>query len=126
MKTFAAFVAGGEYTFYQVFGAADIGVLVEYLHDGRNALQPPTAFEDDIFIGARLALNDTQDTALLAGAIFDSSSGETFINIEAERRLNPHLVMEVRARFFFGAGPTDPTFALIKDDYIQFRLARYF
>lgn len=126
-QTFGAFVAGGEYTFYQVGGsAADIGILFEYLHDGRNALQPPTAFEDDLFAGVRLALNDTQDTAVLAGAFYDPSSGETFINIEAERRLSQNLVVEFRARFFIGASPTDPTFALLKDDYIQFRLARYF
>ena len=79
-----------------------------------------------MFAGVRLALNDTQDTSVLAGTFYDPSSGETFINIEAERRISQNLVVEFRARFFMGASPTDPTFALLKDDYIQFRLARYF
>ena len=125
-KTFGAFVAGTEYTLYQIFGAADLGLLVEYLHDGRDANAPITAFEDDIFAGMRLALNDVQDTTLLVGAIFDPSSSETFYTIEAERRLGQHFVIELRARFFTGAQAGETLFPISRDDYIQVRLARYF
>lgn len=125
-KTFGALVAGVEYTLYQIFGAADLGLLVEYLHDGRDANAPLTAFEDDIFAGMRLALNDVQDTSLLVGAIVDPSSSETFYTIEAERRLGQHLVIELRARFFTGANPGQTLFSISRDDYIQVRLARYF
>lgn len=125
--TFGAFVAGTEYTFFQVFGGnADIGVLAEYLHDGRDASAPITPFEDDIFAGVRLALNDTQDTSVLVGAIVDPSSSETFYTIEAERRLAQHYVIEFRARFFTGADPGEALFAISRDDYVQLRLARYF
>ena len=126
-KTFGAFVAGTEYTLFQVFGGnADIGLLVEYLHDGRTATAPVTAFEDDIFAGLRLALNDTHDTSVLIGAIFDPSSSETFYSIEAERRLGQNYVIEFRARFFTGAGPGETLFSFSRDDYVQVRLARYF
>ena len=125
-KTFGAFVAGTEYTLYQLFGAADLGILVEYLHDGRGPNAPVTAFEDDIFAGMRLALNDVQNTSLLVGAIVDPSSSETFYTIEAERRLGQHFVIELRARFFTGANPGETLFSISRDDYIQVRLARYF
>ncbi|NIP18147.1 MAG: hypothetical protein GWM87_08310, partial [Xanthomonadales bacterium] len=46
-------------------GASDLGVLVEYLHDGRAESEPLTVFDDDVFVGARWALNDTQDTSVL-------------------------------------------------------------
>ena len=120
-------MAGTEYTFFQVFGGrADIGLLVEYLHDGRDAGAPVTAFEDDIFAGMRLALNDVQNTSLLVGAIVDPSSSETFYTIEAERRLGQHFVIELRARFFTGAQTGETLFSISRDDYIQLRLARYF
>ncbi len=125
-KTFGAFVAGTEYTLYQIFGAADLGLLFEYLHDGRDANAPVTAFEDDIFAGMRLALNDVQNTSLLVGAIIDPSSSETLYTIEAERRLGQHFVIELRARFFTGANPGETLFSISRDDYIQLRLARYF
>ena len=125
--TFGAFVAGTEYTLYQVFGGnADIGLLVEYLHDDRDASAPQTAFEDDIFFGTRLALNDIQDTSVLVGAVVDPSTSETFYTIEAERRIGQNLVIEMRARFFTGADLGDPLYAISRDDYIQLRLARYF
>jgi len=126
-QVFGSFVAGFEYTLYQVFdSASDIGLLVEYLHDGRDATAPVTIFEDDIFFGVRWALNDIQDTSLLVGAIVDPSTSETFFNIEAERRLGDHYTVEIRARFFTGADPGELTFFNSTDDYIQIRLARYF
>ena len=126
-RVFGAFTAGFEYTLYQVFdSAADIGLLVEYLYDGRDMTAPITLFEDDVFFGMRLALNDTQDTTLLVGAIVDPSTSEIFFNIEAERRISNHYTVEIRARFFTGADPGELTFFTSTDDYIQIRLARYF
>ena len=66
---FTAAVAGIEYTLYQIMESdADLGLLAEYLYDGRddNGDAPLTAFENDIFVGARLTLNDADDSTLLA------------------------------------------------------------
>ena len=38
-------------------------------------------------MGARLALNDVQDTQALVGAIVDREDGSTALSVEAERRL---------------------------------------
>ena len=126
-ETFAAAVGGFEYTFYQVAqSSADIGLLLEYQYDGRNELEPFTTADNDIFVGTRLALNDTQDTSLLAGIAYDTESGETFFNIEAERRIGDSVAFELRARVFSGAGPQDLTYAVVRDDYVQIQLAKYF
>ncbi len=126
-ETFAAAVGGFEYTFYQVAqSGADIGVLLEYQYDGRNELEPFTTADNDVFAGLRLALNDTQDTSLLAGIAYDTVTGETFFNVEAERRIGNSISLEVRMRAFSGAGPQDMTYAVVRDDYVQIRLAKYF
>jgi len=126
-ETFAAAVGGFEYTFYQVGdSSADIGVLLEYQYDGRGALEPITIADNDVFVGARLALNDIQDTAVLAGVGYDVDTSETFVNIEADRRLGENYVIELRARAFSGADPQDLTYALANDDYVQLQLSRYF
>ncbi len=125
--TFNAAVGGLEYTFYGVGGrAADVGVLFEYLYDGRDAGAPPTAFDDDIFVGARLALNDSSDTSLLAGAAIDTDTHEMFINLEAERRFGDNLTVDLRLRAFSNAEPGEALYAFEQDDYVQLRVSWYY
>ncbi len=137
-ETFFASVAGFEYTFYQVFGRSwDLGLLAEHLYDGRDdglvpfasglaTAAPPTAFENDVFVGTRLALNDAQDTSILAGAIVDIGNGGTAMSIEAERRLGQNWTIELESRLFFNADPADTLFTFRRDDFITARLRRYF
>ena len=72
-----AAVGGVEYSIFGMFdGPVDLGLLAEYLADGRDPEEAPfTPFEDDYFLAARLALNDEQSTSLLAGAIVDREDG---------------------------------------------------
>jgi hypothetical protein len=124
---FAAIVGGFEYTFYGVLDSgADLGLLAEYLYDGRDGSAPATTFDDDIFLGLRLALNDAYDSDLLAGLVVDRLSGATFVSLEAGRRLSEHWSLEVVARGFFNAPAGDPGFGLRRDDYLEIVLTRYF
>ena len=106
--------------------AADVGLLLEYQYDGRNELEPFTINDNDIFLGTRLAMNDTQDTSVLAGVAYDVDTGETFFNIEAERRFGDDIAAELRVRAFSGASPQDITYSLVQDDYVQIQIAKYF
>ena len=125
--SFAAAVVGFEYTLYQVSeSSADVGLLLEYQYDGRDEFEPATIADNDVFVGARLALNDIQDTAVLAGFSYDTDTGETFVNIEAERRFGDNWFAELRVRAFSGAEQGDTTFWLQKDDYVQLSISRYF
>ena len=125
--TFAAAVAGFEYTVFQVReSAADVGLLLEYQYDGRNRLEPFTVNDNDVFLGTRLALNDTQDTAVLAGVAWDIDTRETFLNIEAERRFGDDIAFELRVRVFSGAGPEDLLYSVVRDDYVQLQIAKFF
>ena len=100
-QTFGAAVLGFEYTMYQVFGsAADVGLLAEYLYDGRDETAPPTAFAQGAFVGARVALNDVDDTTLLVGAIVDLEDGTIAGRVEAQRRITSFLSVEIESRFF--------------------------
>ncbi len=125
--SFAAAVGGFEYTFYQVTeSAADIGLLVEYQYDGRDEAEPVTIADNDLFVGTRLALNDMQDTAVLAGFSYDTDTGETFVNVEAERRFGSDWFAELRLRAFSGAQEGDLTFWLQRDDYVELNITRHF
>jgi len=125
--TFAAAVGGFEYTMYQLGdSSSDVGLLLEYQYDGRDEFEPVTINDNDVFVAARLALNDIQDTAVLAGFSYDTDTGETFVNIEAERRFGENWFGELRVRAFSGAEQGDTTYWLQKDDYVQLSVSRYF
>ena len=126
-ESFAAAVGGFEYTQFQVRNSAlDVGLLAEYQYDGRGPAEPVTIADHDLFLGTRLAFNDAQDTAVLAGVGVDVRTSETYVNVEAERRLGQDYVLELRSRFFSGAKAGDVTYALSADDYVQLLVSRYF
>lgn len=124
---FFAAVGGFEYTFFGAFDSdADLGLLAEYLHDGRNARTPQTPFEDDIFLGTRLALNDVEDTELLAGVILDLDQEERIFSLEFERRLNDRLNLEIEGRFYDNIDPDGLLAGFARDSFIEIRLSWFF
>lgn len=123
---YLAAVAGFEYTFFDLKGTGvDVGLLTEYLWDERRELAT-TPFEDDVFVGSRIAWNDVQSTELLVGAAVDLGSGATFVNVEGSRRLGERFELEVRLRAFAGAEAGDPLASLVEDDYLQVSVKRFF
>jgi hypothetical protein len=125
---FAAMVGGFEVTHYDAFGTgADLGLLAEYLYDGRNkGRAPPTALEDDIFLGVRLALNDTQNSSALIGSVFDRRTGTAILFVEAERRLGNSWRIEFESRLFFEVPDDDPLAGIRNDSFVTLRLSRFF
>jgi len=121
-----AVTGGFEFTLYGVTdGGGDLGIIVEYLYDDRGRLAT-TPFEDDIFIGARLALNDVQSTELLAGVIVDASTAAKLFTVEGSRRLGDSWRMALTARLFSNISHTEPLLlGISRDDYVEFSLARY-
>lgn len=125
---FVALVVGAEHTLYGVMGnRADLGIIAEYLYDGRDlAMAPVTSLDHDIFMGFRLALNDQQDTSLLLGSIVDHENGSTLISLEAERRIGENWKIEIETRLFLAIDKQDPLYILKQDDSFTFRLTRFF
>ncbi|HSX90293.1 MAG TPA: hypothetical protein VLG17_20130 [Pseudomonas sp.] len=106
-ETYNASDAGIEYTQVGVLGSqADLGWLLEYLHDSRGA-RATSPFADDLLLGWRLALNDQASSELLTSLIVDRDSGERLFSIEANRRLSDQLRLELELRAF-GHTPSRP------------------
>jgi hypothetical protein len=126
-KRFGAGVAGFEYTLYQVGrSAADVGLLVEYLYDGRDETAPPTIYDDDLFVGSRLALNDALDTQLLGGMIVDRNDGSVAAFLEAERRIGSRVKLELETRWFTNVAPANTLRVFDRDSHVVLRVSRFF
>jgi len=130
-KRFAAAVAGVEYTHYGLLGSdIDVGLLAEYLYDGRDKTAPPTPFNNDVFFGTRVAFNDAQNAQILAGVTTDLETQARIGTITASRRIGEKWKIELESRFFANIASDRPRSEILtgyrQDDYIQFRIARYF
>jgi hypothetical protein len=126
-ERFIATVAGLEYTFFDIAGRGiDLGIVTEYLRDDRDQrLSPATLFQDDIFLGLRMTLNDTADTEFLAGVISDTKNGADQFSAEFQRRIGQSLLLEIEARAF-DVG-TDALLQSIKrDGNVTFRFKYFF
>ncbi len=118
-RPFFATVAGLEYTFFDIGeSGVDFGLLAELQYDGREfspSTVPLTVFDNDLFFGSRIALNDYSDSSILLGTSFDWETNAVFTVLEAKRRLGDELSLTIEGRFFLGAGD-DPVLGILRND----------
>ena len=125
-ETYAAAVGGFEYTFTGFLGTnIDFGVLGEYHFDERGH-HAPTPFNNDVFGGARIAVNDAADTQILSGAVADLNDGGYFLNVEASRRFGDYWKVELEVRLLLDVDRVDPLHSINRDDHVLIELLRFF
>ncbi|MEO1030566.1 MAG: hypothetical protein AAFX55_04135 [Bacteroidota bacterium] len=126
-QDFFAITAGLEYTFSNINGnGLDIGLLSEYLYDDRDELAL-NALQNDIFFGSRIALNDTQDTAILIGGIVDMESSSKIFSIEASRRIGSSWKAELEARIFSSIDSQEFILSnFSQDSFLRFTISKFF
>ena len=126
-ERYVAAVGGFEYTRFQMRGSdADLGLLLEYQVDQRGPTEPLSAADNDLFAGIRIALNDVQDTTLLAGLVVDTDGGARLLSIESSRRMAEKWVAELTARFATNTSSDPAVSTFAADDYLQLSVSRYF
>ena len=104
----------------------DIGILGEYLYDGRDELAL-NALQDDVFFGTRIAFNDVQDTSILLGGLPDLNSSSTLYSLEASRRFGSNWTVAVEARIFSDIDPSELILGnFSQDSFLRIAISRFF
>jgi len=126
-QEFVALTAGLEYTFSNIDGnGLDIGVLGEYLYDGRDELALNSS-QNDIFIGTRIAFNDTKDTSILMGGMVDLEKSSKIFSIEASRRIGNSWRAELETRIFHSIDENELILSNFKDDsFLRVSISKFF
>ena len=125
-KDYTALVGGFEYSLPAITeSGAELSLLAEYHHDSRGEVRE-AAFQNDLFVGARLAMNDEDSTDLLAGAFVDLDNDSTSFRVEASRRIGKGLKLNIEGQVFSNIDDSDPLKVVEKDDYIQLELQKFF
>lgn len=123
---FSAAVGGFEYTFPGVTeSGGDLGVLAEYHLDSRGEAGS-SPFQKDLFVGARLSLNDEDSSELLAGAFVDLDNGSKSFRVEASRRIGKGFKLNIEGQVFTDFDANDSSNIFSQDDYVQLELQKYF
>ena len=141
---FAAITAGFESTFIGVLNSrANVGLVMEYLYDERQEAAPVGVFEQDLFVGTRIALNDTAGSTALIGMFWDPETEEQIFRIEGQRRLTDQWTININANILRAddinasnlnnvlqnlqlLDPNNKLGFISQDDYIQIELVRFF
>lgn len=126
-QDFLALAAGLEYTFSNIDGnGLDIGILGEYLYDERDELAL-NALQNDVFLGSRIAFNDTQDTSILIGGITDIKSSSKIFSLEASRRFGSTWTAEVEARIFSSIDGNELILSNFgEDSFLRISISKFF
>ena len=123
-EEYAASVGGFEYTLPAITeSGAELGLLAEYHNDSRGQTAP---FQNDLFLGARLALNDEDSSELLAGAFIDLDNSSKSFRLEGSRRLGKGFKINLEGQVFTDVDDRDPSSIFARDDYIQVELQKFF
>jgi hypothetical protein len=123
---YTAAVVGLEHTLYGIFGTVyDLGLLLEYHYDERG-IKNINPFDNDTFVGARLALNDESSTEVLGGFIVDNDHQGWSFFAETSTRLSSHWKISANAWLFSGFPAEDILSQIQQDDFVEVELQYYF
>lgn len=127
-EIFYASVYGIEYSFFDVGAKGyDIGLIAEHVKDNRNMTKSPvTVFQNDIFLGTRLTLNDISGTEMLAGIYNDNNYNTKIYSFEFKRRLNEKLKLEIFANINHAKNSSDFLYFQRRDSNAVIKLTYYF
>jgi hypothetical protein len=121
-----ALQTGIEYSQYGIFDSnADLGWLLEYAWDQRGDKAVST-FQNDLFFGNRLALNDVDSSELLFGFSYDLDHQSTSVLLEASRRFGQSVKVSLDARLFESDDSDDPLYLFRRDDHLQLTVQYYY
>lgn len=120
----SAAVTGVEYMIVGAFDTYwDLGLIAEYQYDSRAF----SMNQNDVFLGARFALNDINGTEVLIGMNQDLDTSQEFTGrIEASARINNNWKWRANAWWFNADDLTSPLYIARKDDFVELALEYYF
>ena len=123
-RDYVAASGGIEHTLYQVFDNADLGLIAEYAWDSRGR-DATSTFNNDVILGARLALNDEADTSFLLTSAIDHRDEVATFRLEAQRRGPDGLMVGMEGTVFVN-GDDDPLGSDLQDDsFVRFKLTYF-
>lgn len=122
-EDYAAFVIGGEYTFYSILDSVvDFSVLGEWSYDERDN-NATNAFQDDVLLATRTAFNDVQNTEIYTSILKDRVYSTNVLIIKFGRRISDRWSVNLELFSLFNVDKKDTQLNEIRrDSFLELRL----
>ena len=121
-EDYAAFIVGGEYTFSSLWDSdADLILLAEWARDGRGRWAI-NGFEDDMFLAARIGLNDEQSTEFVVSVVESLDNSSCVLGAEFKRRLSDHWSLHAESFAYLGIDEDDIVYPVRRDSFLGVNL----
>ena len=98
-----------------------VTLIGEWNRDGRRE-RATNVFQNDVFVGARLAFNDVEGTDLIVGMLEDADFGTRSLSAEINRRLSDEWSMHLEAVLFSDVYRADPAYQTRRDSFVEMSL----
>ena len=119
-------VGGFEFSIPRFVGTyIDLGLIAEYHYDSRGDV-PSAPFQDDLFLGTRVALNDLGETEFLLGGYIDLENQSQSYKLEYNTRFEDTLKLNVDVLVFSNVDKNDPSFYYRNDSFIELGVKYFF
>lgn len=126
-EAYSATTAGFEYTQVGINESrVDLGWVIEHLYDSRGNDASFVSAEHDLLLATRWAMNDAEDTTLLAGVLYDYEYEDHSLSIEGSTRLGEGLSAEIEARIFSPSRENQLQYAFRNEDFLKFTLSYFY
>ena len=115
-EDYSAFVIGAEHTIYSILDSnADLTLFAEWAHDDRGQ-RATNAFENDVFLAARVGLNDEYDTEFVASIVKSLDTDSRVFGAEFNRRISDNWSLKMEASAFSRVGADDMLLSPVRRD----------
>ncbi len=92
----------------------------------RKGRERSNKFQNDVFVGTRLAFNDVQGTEILGSILEDMDHGSRCAAVEFNRRLSDHWSINMEAVAFLNVGQSDLLYETRRDSFVGLDLTYAF
>ena len=112
------------YCLYYIF-IFHIIIYLKYNYDSRRS-KSSDSLQDDIFLAARLNLNDAQNTEMLVGSIFDLDGDGQIYQLDFGRRVTDSVTIGIKGAIYQNGRLGSNLYILRQDSWLELNLKKYF
>ncbi len=125
-QNYYSYIAGIEYVSTRILKKIwDLNLFLEYSNDDR-ANNSTDIFQNDLFIGSRVNLNDVSGTEIIQALTLDLDGKGHTGNIEVSTRLKDTIRLTVNYNFYWSLENKDILYSFRRDNYLGIKLTNYF
>jgi len=124
---------GFEHTLDDVYEGSSLGLISEYYayatyeDDKYNDLELFETMQNDLFIGARYSFNNTEDSSIVGGGVFDLEYNEQTYYMKFESRFSDDFKVGLDYYYIEPSSSTNTAYALLgTHQRIGLNIAYYF